>query len=226
MENLLDNPAWSALNTGNKNIALGTQHIKYYPANVAPFVGLEHVSAETLNTLYAIIPDGDDVLGIQVVDPISITQPWTLARHVQLLQMVCESPVQQREITADIVKLSHQHVQQMIELTKLTNPGPFHERTIELGFYEGIFDEGKLVAMAGQRMHPIPYAEISAVCTHPDYLGRGYAAQLILSQIQRIKKVGEIPFLHVANNNERAIRLYQSLGFVTRKEMNIYFISK
>ena len=114
----------------------------------------------------------------------------------------------------------------MLSLTKLTNPGPFLERTIEFGHYRGIFDGEELVAMAGQRMHSFNYAEISAVCTHPDYLGRGYARQLLLNQAQRIQAEGNIPYLHVLSTNERALKVYTGLGFVTRKEMYFYVLQK
>jgi predicted GNAT family acetyltransferase len=80
--------------------------------------------------------------------------------------------------------------------------------------------------MAGQRLNPAPYAEISAVCTHPDYLGRGYAGKLLLNQAKRIKAASEIPFLHVKSENERAIKVYEKLGFVTRKEMSFYVLRK
>ena len=114
----------------------------------------------------------------------------------------------------------------MLALTKLTNPGPVAERTVDFGHYFGIFDKGKLVAMAGQRMHVYNYAEISAVCTHPDYLGRGYAKQLLQLQIQRTLAAGEVPFLHVRFDNDRAINVYESLGFVTRKTIHFYIIKK
>ena len=80
--------------------------------------------------------------------------------------------------------------------------------------------------MAGQRLHPGNYAEISAVCTHPDYLGRGYARQLLLQQVQRIKANGETPFLHVRDDNERAINVYKSLGFEMRAQIYFYVMAK
>jgi predicted GNAT family acetyltransferase len=108
----------------------------------------------------------------------------------------------------------------------LTNPGPFESRTITFGHYYGIFEGEKLVAMAGQRMHVFNYAEISAVCTHPDYTGKGYAAQLLQYQINRIKAASGIPFLHVRYDNDRAIKIYESLGFSTRRQVNFYVMIK
>jgi predicted GNAT family acetyltransferase len=80
--------------------------------------------------------------------------------------------------------------------------------------------------MAGQRLHIFNYAEISAVCTHPDYLGRGYAKQLLIHQINRIKTASEIPFLHVRYDNDRAIKVYESLGFSTQREIYFYVMQK
>jgi predicted GNAT family acetyltransferase len=108
----------------------------------------------------------------------------------------------------------------------LTKPGPFAMRTIEFGYYHGIFDRDKLVAMTGQRLHPGHYAEVSAVCTHPDHLGKGYAAALLLHQLAIIRRQGKIPFLHVRADNDRAIALYERLGFRENGPMNFYFLTK
>ena len=123
-------------------------------------------------------------------------------------------------------RLRQQHVPSMMALTKMTNPGPFYERTIEFGNYYGVFHEGQLAAMAGQRMHAGPYIEISAVCTHPDHHGKGYATALIEQLIKVIRAQEGIPFLHVRADNTRAIALYKALGFLTRHEMTINILRK
>jgi predicted GNAT family acetyltransferase len=226
MAHLLDNPAWSALTGGNRNLAQGTEQVKHYPADVAPFAGLAETTPANFQTLYDITPGMDAGFAVVTTEKTEIPAPWKIAHCLPLFQMVCETPVQRKEAGGQIRNLSDEHIPQMIALAKLTNPGPFRERTIDFGHYQGIFDETRLVAMAGQRMHAPPYAEISAVCTHPDYTGRGYAAQLMVSQIGRLKEAGETPFLHVAAINERAIKLYGFLGFVIRKDLFIYFIKK
>jgi predicted GNAT family acetyltransferase len=104
----------------------------------------------------------------------------------------------------------------MLDLTALTKPGPFGPRTHELGYYVGIRDGGKLVAMAGERLKVPGYTEISAVCTHPDHLGKGYAAALMSEIMRSIRARGEKPFLHVRGDNSRAIAIYERLGFHTR----------
>ncbi|KAA2239822.1 GNAT family N-acetyltransferase [Chitinophaga agrisoli] len=226
MTHLLDNAVWNALNSGNHNVAQGTGHVKYYRTDIAPFAGLEENTTGNLQTLYEITPDIDDVFSVNGVNRIDIPQPWTLVAAVPVLQMICEQPAPNKAAAEPLVNLTDEHIPQMLALTKLTNPGPFRERTIELGHYQGIFDGDRLVAMAGQRMYAVPYAEISAVCTHPDYAGRGYAAQLMWSQINRIREKGETPFLHVAKTNERAIKLYGSMGFTARQEIFVHFIKK
>ncbi|HEY4286296.1 MAG TPA: GNAT family N-acetyltransferase [Puia sp.] len=223
MAHILDNPAWNALNTGNAALAQGSERAKCFPADVAFFVGIPDGSAQSFDALYNVVPF--EVAGFQTVHETAIPAPWRVMRAVKVSQFVYEgSDVEQNEM--GVVPLSEKDVPQMLSLTKLTDPGPFLNRTIDLGHYFGIFDGDKLVAMAGQRMNPIPYAEISAVCTHPDYLGRGYASMLLKFQIRRIMAVGQIPFLHVLATNERAIKIYERLGFVLRKETTLYIIGK
>jgi predicted GNAT family acetyltransferase len=108
----------------------------------------------------------------------------------------------------------------------LTNPGPFLNRTIQFGNYTGIISDGRLVAMAGQRQQPLPYIEISAVCTHPDHVGKGYASLLITEQIKRIIMAGTVPFLHVLAGNQSAISVYERLGFKTRRQLFAFVFQK
>ncbi|MGZ3873128.1 MAG: GNAT family N-acetyltransferase [Mucilaginibacter sp.] len=200
--------------------------MRYFPAEVSPFTGLVQNTSENLQVLYNTVPYTGP---FGLISPVAMQLPaaWNVLREIKVLQMVCTGAAsKQADAGLQAVPLSEQHVPAMLELTQLTNPGPFTRRTIELGHYEGVFDGERLVAMAGQRMHPVPYAEISAVCTHPDYLGRGYAAGLILRQVERIRAASGIPFLHVLTGNSRAIRLYESLGFEGRKELFFYIMVK
>lgn len=221
----LDNPIWNALNTGNKNIANGNQQAKYFSKDVSPFVALEEPTQQNFEELYNVIPDAGYYAFPWAVE-LTIPQPWETKKIVWIRQMVWENPTRQIDNKEPLLPLGDEHIPQMLALTQLTNPGPFSERTIDFGYYSGIFDGDKLIAMAGQRMNPEPYAEISAVCTHPDYLGRGHAARLLLYHVERIKAAGGIPYLNVLTENARAIAVYESLGFVTRMEMPIYTIQK
>ena len=225
MNHVLDNPAWNALTSGNSNLANGNETVKHFAKEVSPFVGFKETSDESFQTLYELITHDNPVVFIASQETEIPTQ-WQVLRYIKCLQMIADDRREIADSSIELVLLTNEHIPQMLALTKLTNPGPFAERTIDFGHYRGIFDGDKLIAMAGQRMNPEPYAEISAVCTHPDYLGRGHAARLLLYHIERIKATGGIPYLNVLTENARAIAVYESLGFVTRKQMPIYTIHK
>src|ERR1700677_3065993 len=141
----------------------------------------------------------------------------------EMYQMICESPVHldERPIFRELTKAD---VPEMLALTKLTEPGPFLPRTIELGAYLGVYDAGSLVAMAGERLHLTGFTEISAVCTHPQYRGRGYGIALLSALISRITQRGETPILHVRTENLTAVRLYEKLGFHVRAQLHLAII--
>jgi len=229
MAHILDNPGWSALTTGNRYLAEGNNEAKYFFKNVAAFVGLKDNSAtgatQGFKALYELtLHDGPFIF--ITPDRIEIPKQFKVVRKLICFQMIFDTALVVPELTANPVELTEKDVPQMMELTTLTNPGPFIERTVEFGHYYGIFDGEKLVAMAGQRMYALPYAEISAVCTHPDYLGRGYAKQLLLHQAGRIMAANDIPYLHVRDDNHRAIEVYKSVGFKTRTALNFYVLMK
>jgi predicted GNAT family acetyltransferase len=225
MEHVLDNPAWNALISGNKNLSFGDEQVKYFDREVSPFAAFKENSEENFQTLYNLITEGRVLLFISPVE-MDIPSPWKVLNCIKGIQMICDTKIEQNEPSLKLIPITEEHVPQMLALTKLTNPGPFASRTIDFGHYQGVFDGDKLVALAGQRLHVFNYAEISAVCTHPDYLGRGYAKQLLIHQINRIKAAAEIPFLHVRYDNDRAIKVYESLGFSTRREIYFYVIQK
>jgi ribosomal protein S18 acetylase RimI-like enzyme len=221
MEHPLDNPAWNALISGNEHLSFGNGPIRYFGVDVSPFAALKENTAENFSLLYELRPHTSPVLFVSTAE-IEIPAPWKVVRVIKGRQMVYDGlDVKEDDLSLELVPLTDEHVPQMLALTKLANPGPFESRTIAFGHYYGIFDEDKLVAMAGQRLHAFNYAEISAVCTHPDYLGKGYAGKLLLHQVNRIKAASCIPFLHVRDDNERAIKVYERVGFFTRT--NVYF---
>lgn len=225
MSHVLDNPAWNALISGNKHLAIGDKQIRYFDKEVSPFVAFEENSTENFRLLHEQINRAEPLVFV-ASEKTKIPGMWNALQLISGLQMVYDAPATATHTDTNLVSLTGEHIPQMLSLTKLTNPGPFAERTIEFGHYKGIFDGNKLVAMAGQRMHAFEYAEISAVCTHPDYTGKGYAKLLLLHQINRIKAATDIPFLHVRDDNERAIKVYESLGFVARKPIYFYVIQK
>jgi ribosomal protein S18 acetylase RimI-like enzyme len=224
MEHVLDNPAYNALATGNENLAYGNQQVKYFDKEVSPFIGFEENTAANFHKGYGLVTHNYPVVFISPVQ-IEIPGEWKMLQYIPCLQMIYHGdtiPVN----TSHFVTLTDEHIPQMLELTKLTNPGPFLWRTIDFGHYRGIVDGGQLIAMAGQRMNPLPYAEISAVCTHPDYTGKGYAKQLLQYHINRVTAEGNIPFLHVKRDNTRAVKVYENMGFVNRKDMHFYVLAK
>jgi len=135
-------------------------------------------------------------------------------------------PAEPRGSEADIVTLGAGDVPEMMALTKLTNPGPFAARTRELGTFLGVKVDGRLVAMAGERMKPGGYTEITAVCVHPDHRGRGYAQVLLGAIARQIAARGEIPFLHVFSDNDSAIALYRRQGMEIRRRLHVTVLGR
>ena len=224
-QHILDNPVWNALISGNKAFAQGTETVKFFPREVVPFVAFEEETPAHFDELYDIMAIDTPVL-LFTVNDLKIPESWSVLIEIPGYQMVYNgSPLPELQYD-EIVPLTVEHVPQILELIKLTNPGPVFSRTIEFGNYEGIFKDGQLVAMTGQRLHPYGYIEVSAVCTHPDYSGRGYAKQLVLRQTRHILESACIPFLHVRRDNSRAISVYNSLGFEIRKDVTFIVIQK
>ncbi|GAB2530576.1 GNAT family N-acetyltransferase [Spirosoma aerophilum] len=219
----LDNPVWSALTSGNKSVALGNDQAKYYPPQVAPFVAVADNTRVHFEALLGTIPYKQPV-ALFTHEPQLDPSPWVLINRIDGVQMLYEGPTPAGQ--DNLIDLTEADVPQMLALTKLSPPGPFLPRTIELGGYQGIFASDQLVAMAGRRFDSGTHVEISAVCTHPDHTGKGYARRLLDSQIRHIRAEDKIPYLHVRTDNTRAFRIYEQMGFVTRAEMTIYLVAK
>jgi ribosomal protein S18 acetylase RimI-like enzyme len=225
VNDLLQNPVYHALLTGDQHLSFGTDHVKFYVEEVSPYVGFAEDYTNGFADLYKLLPTGRRILYARPTS-ISIPYGWQLQHEIKGLQFVYEGGNEFDTDFTNIQPLNEAHVEQMIELVKLTKPGPFGKRTIDFGSYFGIFDKDKLVAMTGQRLHVTNYTELSAVCTHPDYLGKGYASALMQHQMQIILSNGQQPFLHVRDDNERAIAVYERLGFVVSRPMIFYFLKK
>jgi ribosomal protein S18 acetylase RimI-like enzyme len=139
--------------------------------------------------------------------------------------MIWDAAMPAADEAPEAIALGPEHAAQALELAMLTRPGPFGLRTIELGEYFGCFDGQRLIAMAGERMHAGRLREISGVCTHPDFQGRGYARRLMVKLVRRQLQRGETPFLHVMRDNANARELYWRLGFVDYRESVVRVVS-
>jgi len=225
---VLDNMIWNALTTGNKDIALIGNDVARYRTDIAPFGAMKEFSEENFQKLYEFIP-ADGKVAVSSLDKRNYDEKkWKLLLNYLCSQMVYTNPIHEFKTknSSLLTPLTDEHIPQMLELTALTKPGPFLQRTIEFGNYFGIFIDDRLAAMTGQRMHPVPYMEVSAVCTHPDFRGKGYAKACMLHVMRLILDNGFIPFLHVLTSNRTAIQLYESIGFETRIELNIDMLKK
>jgi ribosomal protein S18 acetylase RimI-like enzyme len=225
VEHLLNNPVYYALQSADARLASGTDSVKYFDEQVSPFAGFADEVENGFDELYDLLPAGRKIL-YATRNIIREPRGWRLTHEITGLQFLFTGNHVATSPSLQLVPLQVEHVDEMIALARLTKPGPFDKHTIEFGHYFGIFDQGRLVAMAGQRLHVYNYTEVSAVCTHPDHLGKGYAAALIQQQLSIISNDGQIPFLHVRDDNERAIALYERLGFRKNGVMNFYFLKR
>jgi len=220
----LDNPIWQALITTHAPFAETRNSARKFPRAVSVLAGFSQPTPENYGSLAALLCP-DERGGLFLQEAPNPPASFTIVSAVPLLQMRCENrnsaahAVRSNGIRPnkrEFISLTRSDVPEMLALTKLTKPGPFGLRTLEMGDYLGIRSAGALAAMAGERLRLPGYTEISAVCTHPDHLGHGYASDLMGVLMGRICSRGELPFLHVRPQNTRAIQVYERLGFAKR----------
>ncbi|MEU6065526.1 MULTISPECIES: GNAT family N-acetyltransferase [Streptomyces] len=211
---VLDNPALASLTGPHAHFAERRGRVLRYPVDVSPWLALPaEPDAGDWADLAALAGPGAEV-------PLPgfrgrVPDDWEITFQVEGVQLVGEGLASAPD--AEAVRLGPADVPEMLDLVERTRPGPFLPRTIELGTYLGIRRSGALIAMAGERLHPPGWTEISAVCTDPAVRGEGLATRLILAVAHGIRERGESPFLHTGARNTNAIRLYESLGFRLRR---------
>ena len=225
VERSLDNPFWSSLTTGHAHFALGGALARRYPVDVSPIAGLSAPDLANIAALQTVVGVGDDMATVGRLMP-KLPANWEILYESRLTQMIRPEPAPLPEGDVDASVLGPADVAQMLSLVELTKPGPFRARTIELGTYVGLRRSGRLVAMAGERLWIDNFREVSAVCTHPDVQGRGYARALIGRVVNRMLRAGQTPLIHVESINRRAIELYSTLGFARRAELGLLYAKK
>lgn len=222
MAHILDNVIWQALITRQSEFAESCGQARRFQRDVTSLTAFEEDNEQGYASLANLVgSQGTAALFLNV--PYETRAGWDYIAGAPMLEMVHEngsSPQEKSKPAPGMVELGLQDSAEMLELATLTKPGPFGTRTHELGSYVGIRCDGKLAAMAGERLKVPGYTEVSAVCTHPDYVGKGYARALMTEIMHRIRERGETPMLHVRADNTRAVQLYERLGFRIRKEMH------
>lgn len=210
----LDNPIWTALTTTQMHWAQTSALARRFPAEIGPLAAFETPAREAYKSLREIFSAGE-VAALYLDAPPELPATWTLLELVPMPQMIY-TPCRLPPRATDFIELTAAGAPEMLALAMLTKPGPFGPHTGELGDYIGIRKEGRLAAMARERLCAPGFTEVSAGCTHPDHLGHGYATGLMVQIMQRILARGETPFLHVRGQNRRAIDLYRRLAYVDR----------
>ncbi|MGE7778271.1 GNAT family N-acetyltransferase [Chitinophaga sp. NPDC101104] len=220
---MLDNPAWHALNGPQLHLAkVSGGGARYFP-EVVPFAAVARPDESCATELNGLLVPGETFYLIGELPPL---QPgWQIKHQLPCLQMISERPLEAPSPSAPLSDLSPAEAAELYDLVQRVQPGYFMPETWRMGRYTGIRENGRLVAVAGERMRLDGLTELSAICTHPDFTGRGYAGQLIAGLVDRQRADGITPFLHVASHNERAIRLYEKLGFATRREITFHLLS-
>lgn len=217
MDHPLENVIWNALTTRQTRFAETCGDARRFVREVTLLSAFREPGDEGYESLAELV-GVSGTAGLFLDEPYQPRNGWEVISTAPLTQMVCADGINTDSHAAcEMVELGAQDSADMIELTSLTKPGPFGKRTHELGNYLGIRKNSKLLAMSGQRLQVPGYTEVSAVCTHPEHTGKGYAAALMREVMRRIRQRGETPFLHVRGDNARAIALYERLGFRIRK---------
>lgn len=221
--NTLDNPVWHSLATQHAALAITATGAAKYPPAVAPFAAVGDAPGSASNQLASLVGDNESVylVGVAPEPPAG----WMLEQERPCLQMICHAPPAEVQ-GPPVTEMSALQRDDMLALTALVFPGFFRPRTLEMGRYLGIYDGGRLAAMAGERMRLDGFQEISAVCTHPDFTGRGFAQRLVSLVCRGAFERGFVPFLHVYHDNVRAIAVYHQLGFTDRMNMPLWSLHK
>lgn len=214
---LLNNVFWSALTTDQAHLAVGEGKAKRFPSSVAPFLTLKEDSEQAQVDAKEIVEAGEHLV---TVGPFHVRgDGWRLEKESEVVQMVFNGAT--LPTAYEVTALGPADLPAMLELIALVYPAYFRPETAALGQYVGIWQEGQLAAMAGERLRFTGYQEISAVCTHPNFQGRGYAKALVSALVNQIILRDRIPMLHFDEGNDVAEAVYTKLGFQRRAVLGL-----
>jgi len=208
---LLDNIVWHSLAGAHAKYSLGTGTARRYAPGFSPMLGFAAAEQPDFDSVTPFCEAGEHFY----CDVWSGPAPagWVIEKEATMFKMIWDAGTPTLDDLPEPMRLGAAHAAQALKLAELTHPGPFGLRTIELGEYFGFFEGPRLLAMAGERLQAGNLREISGVCTHPDFQGRGFARRLMRRLIQRQWQRGETPVLHVMCDNQTAHGLYQRMGF-------------
>jgi len=221
---LLDNIVWNSLAGAQARFSAGTSEARRYARGFSAIIGFAYADHPDFGALAPYCEPGEHFYCRAWIGP--VPAGWQVHADTTGLQMLWTADIPAADDKFPAAPLDASHVPQMMELVELRPPGPFARRTHELGEYYGVFDGSRLVAMAGERMEAGPLREVSGVCTHPDFQGRGLARRLIAKIVRQQIERGQIPFLHVMRDNVHARQIYERMGFRAHQEMPLRVVSR
>lgn len=224
MSHILDRPAWNALETVHAHLAEGTPLAKRYPSSIVPFAATMDDTPESLAAL-AELGQNLETLALVEAAPIVVPGGFDMLINSMLLQMVADRPFE-RVSDPRVEALGEKDADDMLALATVTRPGPFTLGAQKLGQFWGIRIDGQLVAMAGQRLRQPGYAELSGLCTHPDFQGRGLGKTMLRYAAGEISAAGDTVYLHSYSHNLTAVALYKAMGFEPRREMYFRLVKR
>ena len=225
---VLDNPIWSSLRSNHRALSLCAGDAARYPPAVAPFLSVASADADVADSIASLLAPDETVYLLGVAP--TLPDRWSLNAYAPLAQMICTSPIAVIN-GPEMIELTEAHRANVLELTALVYLHYFRPRTMDMGRYFGIYEADRsghvrLAAMAGECMGTDTHQEISAICTHPDFLGRGYSRRLSAMLTNENLARGRRPFLHASHENHRALRMYEQLGYTYRPDIGFWSLRR
>ncbi|KZM51471.1 GNAT family N-acetyltransferase [Labrenzia sp. OB1] len=226
MTQIFNRSVWSALTTRQSAFSRGGDLAKRFDPAVSPFAASKDNSHQALEALADLIAPGEDHVYLLQAEDIALPDALDAEVAARGVLMTERRSGPDAETQDRIVPLTANDIPEMVALADLTKPGPFTARTPELGRFWGVKHEGRLAAMAGTRLNVSGFTEVSGICTHPDFRGRGLASKLSRHVAAEIRARGDTPFLHAYADNHGAITLYRKLGFEILREVNVAVVRR